>query len=68
MPRLEDYPQKKPRSDARNWRKFLLPDERAKLIKLEKIIQKADKMAEIPRLLKHKIQNRATARAGKAER
>jgi hypothetical protein len=55
-------------TNGRDWRAHLTREERSELADLEKIIAKAEKMALMPRLLKAKIQNRATARAGKASK
>lgn len=55
------------RRKARDWRKHLTPEEAADLARLDTIIAKAEKTAELPRLQRGKIQNRATARAGAAK-
>lgn len=52
------------RQNRRDWRAYLTPEEKQELARLDKIIAKAEKMAELPRLKRHKIQNRATVRAG----
>jgi len=52
------------RPDSRNWRAHLTPEEKRELARLEKIIAQAAKMAEVPRMQRLKIQNRATVRAG----
>lgn len=57
---------RKKRPDGRDWRAHLTSEERIELARLEKILAKAEEMAMIPRLFKAKIQNRATARAGKS--
>ena len=62
---MSDLRTKKP--NGRDWRKFLTPEEAAEIRRLERIIAKADKMAELPRLKRYKIQNRATVRAGAVE-
>ena len=52
------------RPNGRDWRSHLTGEERKELRRLEKLIAKAEAMAVMPRLLRNKIQNRATARAG----
>lgn len=51
---------------ARNWRAHLTPEEKRELLRLEAIIAKAEAMAELPRMRRLKIQNRATVRAGRS--
>jgi hypothetical protein len=53
------------KSNARNWQDHLTREERRELAALEKVIAKAAKLAELPRLRRLKIQNRATVRAGR---
>jgi len=53
------------KSNGRDWRKFLTAEETAELRELDRIIAKAENMAELPRLKRNKIQNRASVRAGK---
>jgi hypothetical protein len=62
MSRMSDLRTKK--SNGRDWRKFLTTEEASELRQLDRIIAKAEKMAELPRLKRQKIQNRATVRAG----
>lgn len=50
--------------NARDWRACLTTEEKRELARLDKIIAKAEEMALVPRLLRNKIQNRATVRAG----
>lgn len=52
------------KKNGRDWRSHLTDDERQELARLDKAIAKAEQMAELPRLKRHKIQNRATVRAG----
>ena len=58
---MSDLRTKKPNS--RDWRQFLTAEEAFELRHHERIIDKAKKMAELPRLKRLKIQNRATVRA-----
>lgn len=51
--------------NGRDWRAHLTPEEKRELARLEKIIAQAEKMAELPRTQRQKIQNRATVRAGR---
>lgn len=51
--------------NSRDWRAFLTPEEKREVARLDKIIAKAERMAELPRWRRQKIQNRATVRAGK---
>ena len=59
---MSDLRRTKP--NARDWKSYLTPDEKRELARLEKVIFKAEQMAQVPRLLRNKIQNRATVRAG----
>jgi hypothetical protein len=54
------------KTNARDWRAYLTPEEKRELARLDKIIAKAEAMAELPRLRRGRIQNRATVRAGYA--
>ena len=49
----------------RKWRDHLTPEEKRELVRLDKIISEAERMAEVPRMQRARIQNRATVRAGK---
>lgn len=51
--------------NGRDWRSRLTPQEKQELFRLEKLIAKAEKMAELPRMQRAKIQNRATVRAAR---
>jgi hypothetical protein len=59
---MSDLRRTKP--NARDWKSYLTPEEKRELAQLDKIIAKAEKMAIMPRLQRHKIQNRASVRAG----
>lgn len=52
------------KANGRDWRAHLTPSEKKELAQLEKIIAQAEAMAELPRLRRQRIQNRATVRAG----
>lgn len=54
------------RTNGRNWRRYLTPQERQEISELERIIARAERMAIFPRARRARIQNRATARAGKS--
>ena len=58
---------RKAKVKGRDWRAHLTPEEKREIARLERIIAKAEKMAELPRLRRNRIQNRATVRAGNAE-
>jgi hypothetical protein len=54
------------KTTSRDWRAHLTPEEKRELARLEKVIAQAEAMAELPRLRRQRIQNRATVRAGNA--
>jgi hypothetical protein len=56
------------RRDRRNWRAYLTPEESKRLGQIDRELAKMQKAAGPLKYERHTIQNRASVRAGQAER
>ena len=54
--------------NARDWRRYLTPEERKRLAEIDRELAKMQKKTTPLRWERHAIQNRASVRAGQAER
>lgn len=54
------------KANGRNWKAYLTAEEKRELSALDRTIARASKMAQVPRMKRQRIQNRATVRAGYA--